>query len=141
MVKYYRDMTSEERKNLYIRSGYVQDLLNRSEDNYFYKDALKNVEKYKDTYIDKKGVLRWKSVDRVPPKELLLLWKYKKKRFDLDLAFIALERDTTIALNGYRKSQENVSKEVEEERLREMRAAFGTGVDVVDVITGKRIRT
>ncbi len=52
-------------------------------------------------------------------------------------AVAARKRECKEILNKYRI----LNNHINEERMNEIRAAFGPGVGVVDVITGKRTRT
>ena len=84
------------------------------------------------------GAYRWKSNGSVPNADMILTW--------LALGYItadeaersveAREADTTTFLKAYRK---NPPKVTAEERA-EMRAAFGEGETVVNILTGKKIR-
>jgi len=85
----------------------------------------------KNAYVDAEGVYRWKSNDRVPPEECLegvdpeTIAKCKAAR----------DKDTDKFLACYRESMKDYEHSAEE--LYEMRAAFGPGAKVVNVITGK----
>lgn len=85
--------------------------------------------------VEVEGVLRWKSNDAVVP------------RFVYDEAFVvcppeqgaAYDTETSRFISKYRASQAARAPSAEEQF--EMRAAFGPGVDVVDVLSGRRHRT
>lgn len=141
MVKYFKDMNNDERKSFYMRSGYVKDIITRPENNLFHKEALKKIERYVDTYKDKIGIIRWKNSGNIPPRELLILWKYKKKRFDIDLNLRALDMETSNTLNHYRAVRKYVSKEDLLEQKRNLRSAFGEGVIIKDILTGETKRS
>lgn len=143
MRKLYKDMSSAERKNLYLKSNYVRAKLGFQITGYamYLRDYDRYVKMYEETYIDKHGVLRWKTSNNVPPEELLLLWKYERKRFDLDITLNGSNNDLKRVINESRKYEANMSDEARRERELEMRAAFGPGVDVVNVLTGKKYRT
>ncbi len=93
-------------------------------------------EMIKDTYRDEDGILRWKSSHRVPPQDCL----EEMGLSDEDLHHCRLARDHEIDefLTAYRKQMEDHEHSAEE--LFEMRAAFGPGAEVVNVITGKKTR-
>ena len=84
------------------------------------------------------GVVRWTSNNRVMPKDCREILAHSAYRdlFDEEASRAAEEVETAAFLEGYRRSYKGPS----EEEKAEMRAAFGTGSTVVDVITGKRIR-
>lgn len=91
-----------------------------------------------DTYKDSNYVLRWKSNDRVPPQEVLDFWKFIGKRFNMSKSVAAREREDKQSIEQYKKRMENYKHSDEE--LSEMRAVYGKGTVIVDVITGKKIK-
>lgn len=82
------------------------------------------------------GVIRWKSSGRVPPTDVLDFWRHIGKRFNYNKSIAAQKRETREVLRQYRGNQRPPSPE----QLAEMRAAFGRGTKVVDVITGRKIK-
>ena len=85
------------------------------------------------------GVYHWKSNGSVPPDECLWmadvsdeLRKINETARDIELAKFAAQ---------YRERMANLTPEEEAERAFELRAAFGPGEVVVNVITGKRTIT
>lgn len=82
------------------------------------------------------GVVRWNSNGRVPPRDVLDLWKHVGKPFDHDRSVKAGEKETIEFLAAYRMA--NRDRKPDPEELAEMRVAFGPGAEVVDVITGRR---
>jgi len=82
-------------------------------------------------------VARWASSNRVLPKNCreILAHSAYRNLFDEEASRTAEEADTAAFLEHYRKNY----KEPGEEEIAEMRAAFGTGGTVVDIITCKRI--
>ena len=83
------------------------------------------------------GVVRWLSNDRVPPMDILEFWKLIGKSFDLELSSQLREKENAGYWEAYKQRIMNV--EPSQEELFEMRAAFGTGTTVVNVITQKVI--
>ena len=83
------------------------------------------------------GIVRWQSNNHVPPDEVLQVWIAAGKQFDLDGSVKQREADSLVYLEQYRKSRVNRSPEQIAEEQFEMRAAFGPGVTVVNVITGE----
>lgn len=86
-------------------------------------------------YVDDDGVLRWKSKDNPVPvsvleRDLFLEVSDVQKRAD--------DEDLERTLAEYREAEAN--REYTDEDLFEMRAAFGEGTSVVNVITGERIQ-
>ena len=84
------------------------------------------------------GVVRWTSNNRVMPKDCREILSHTAYRdlFSEEASRAAENAETAAFLESYRKNYTGPS----EEEKTEMRAAFGTGSTVVDVITGKRIR-
>ena len=83
-------------------------------------------------------VVRWTSNNRVMPKDCREILSHTAYRdlFSEEASRAAEDAETAAFLESYRKNYTGPS----EEEKAEMRAAFGTGSTVVDVITGKRIR-
>jgi hypothetical protein len=84
------------------------------------------------------GVVKWKNNNRVPPDGILDIWKELNLPFDFDKSKKTSEAQSRKILREYRESMKNHVPSAEE--LFEMRAAFGTGVTVVNAITGKKTR-
>lgn len=84
------------------------------------------------------GVVRWTSNNRVMPKDCREILSHTAYRdlFSEEASRAAEDAESAAFLESYRKNYTGPS----EEEKAEMRAAFGTGSTVVDVITGKRIR-
>jgi hypothetical protein len=84
------------------------------------------------------GVVRWTSNNRVMPKDCREILSYTVYRdlFSEEASREAEDEETAAFLEAYRRNYKGPSAE---ERA-EMRAAFGTGSTVVDIITGERIR-
>ena len=82
------------------------------------------------------GVCRWKSNNRVLPKDCREVLGHTPDRdlFDEQACKEADEAETAEAIAAYRRNH----RTTEEERM-EMRAAFGKGATVVDIFTGERI--
>lgn len=82
-------------------------------------------------------ILRWVSNNNVVPNDIMdaVDWPHKAEM----TAARSAEQD--IAILNYIKAQANRSPEQLAEEDFERRAAFGPGVEVVDVITGERTQT
>ena len=110
---------------------------------YWKRNAQQEIEKMSQRALDGEiffgadGVCRWKSNNRVLPAECREQLSYSPYRglFDEQACKVADEAETAEALENYSKNY----RTTEEERM-EMRAAFGKGTAVVDVISGERIR-
>ena len=111
---------------------------------YWAENAKKEVRKMEERQINGEiffgadGVVRWMSNNRVMPKDCREILSHTVYRdlFNEDASRAAEEAETAAFLDSYRKSYKGPS----EEEKAEMRAAFGTGSTVVNVITGERIR-
>ena len=93
------------------------------------------------TYFDKDGIVRWKSNDNVPPQEIL--WDFVCiKAIDVETRNRSMEvnnRETSAFLADYREKMRGHVPSAEERF--EMRAAFGGGAELVNIVTGERITT
>ena len=84
------------------------------------------------------GVARWASNDRVPPADCFHSHGLDRiPAIDVAKSTQAREIDLDIFLADYRAANQTIS----DERIAGARAAHGPGVDLVDVITGKKFRT
>ena len=118
--------------------------LNGSLGFYWAENAKKEIRKMEERQINGEiffgadGVVRWTSNNRVMPKDCREILSHTVYRdlYSEDASRAAEEAETAAFLESYRKSY----KEPGEEEKAEMRAAFGTGTTVVDIITGERIR-
>jgi hypothetical protein len=99
-------------------------------------EMIKQAEMKNEAYQDNKGVWRWKSNNRVPFEDMLESWNLDEETFKKCVA--AREADDANFFANYRKQMENY--EPDAETLYEMKAAFGEGAEVVNVITGKKIK-
>lgn len=120
------------------RNEYIRPFIDPRKE-YFKKDS-ERVEKNFDTetYFDDNGVIRWKSNNSVPPKDILEFWAYREKPFNYKLAEQTRKKEDDEFLEEYRKQMAN--HQPSEEELFEMRAAFGEGTTVVNVFTGKKTK-
>lgn len=87
--------------------------------------------------IDRNGVAR-NCIGRVVMRDMMDIIEHVSKDFNRENTEKALDKENQEFLKEYRKQQENY--EPSQEELAEMRAAFGEGETVVDVITGKKIK-
>ena len=74
----------------------------------------------------------------IPPRDILILWDSLGFDFDFDKTMAAYTEEGRIAMAEYRARQSRTPSE--EERF-EARAAFGAGVEVVDIISGRSYTT
>ena len=89
------------------------------------------------------SVVRWNRSGRVPPEDIL------RDFYGLGLitegvlnqSMVEAEIDTAKAIAEYRAARSQISDEQRAEEAFEMRAAFGPGAEVVDIITGQKIIT
>ena len=108
---------------------------------YWKKSAEKELEKVREELeqglitIDENGVAR-NRIGRVLMSDMLEKLTYITDEADAEATRAAREEETTAFFESYRKANHRHS----EEELNEMRATFGTGTTVVDIITGERIR-
>lgn len=118
--------------------------LNGSLGVYWAENAKKEIRKMEERQINGEiffgadGVVRWTSNNRVMPKDCREILSHTVYRdlFSEDASRVAEEDETAAFLESYRKNYKGSN----EEEKAEMRAAFGTGTTVCDIITGERIR-
>jgi hypothetical protein len=85
------------------------------------------------------GVYVWASNGRVPPADAIAEYEIDKlPGFDKALHDKARDEQTQKALSDYRKAMKNWEPSGEE--MAEMRAAFGPGATMVNIVTGKRFK-
>lgn len=84
------------------------------------------------------GIVRWNSNNNVPPTDVLELWQFMGFNFDMEDSLVAQKADLQSFLTDYRANQPSTPSA--EERF-EARAAFGSGVEIVNVITGSKFTT
>lgn len=87
------------------------------------------------------GVVRWNSNGSIPPDEILEIWQNACLDFNIDASKEMRKIDHQKFFEQYRIRQANRSQEQIEEQNSEARVAFGSGVDVINVITGERRTT
>jgi hypothetical protein len=86
-----------------------------------------------DSYLDNRGIRRWRSNDQVPPSDCLTAMGITSP----ELARMEDVRDAELT-NFLAEYRANQTEPTAEERF-EMRAAFGPGATVVNVITGRTL--
>ena len=123
-------------EGLNMKNRYI-DGLKYQKSHPFRTDAERMLDAFHtDTYIEN-GVIRWKSSQNVPPIDILEFWNYIGFDFDYKLSIEVAQKEIEEKINSYKKR--NIGKS--SETLYEMRAAFGEGVEVIDVLTGKSYKT
>lgn len=85
------------------------------------------------------GVVRWSSNDQVPPRDLLSDWFEAGciSKGTLRASMEARDADLTAFVAEYKRCQPSRPSD---EEMYELRANFEPGTEVVDVISGRRIR-
>ncbi len=97
------------------------------------KEAARNREKIETETYDIDGVKYWKTNDSPVP-----YWVYDEAGLDCpEIQREAHDRHVGESIAEYREQMKN--HVYSEEELFEMRAAFGPGVTVVNVLTGKKV--
>lgn len=102
----------------------------------FAKEYVDFMFRIKDAYQDIDGIYRWKSNNHIPFNDMLETWGLSKD--EIQKHEEARNKDTDSFLSEYRKQMKNHVPSNEE--MYEMRAAFGEGTTIVNVITGKKIK-
>ena len=105
------------------------------------KDAEKELDKVRaelangEITIDENGVAR-NCIGRVLMSDMLEKLTYVTDKVNAENTKAARDEEVSRELEEYRRNYKGPS----EEELLEMRAAFGAGTEVVDIITGQRIQ-
>jgi len=98
-------------------------------------DDEKAIEEFNENaMVDEDGIVRWKSNDRVPPSDCLGQWEGLKLSFNYVGSVLTGKEETRAAIAAYRANP----PELDAETRSEMRAEFGEGATVIDIITGRR---
>lgn len=85
------------------------------------------------------GVYVWATNGRVPPNDAIVEYGIDRlPNFNKELHDLIRKDQNDSFLSDYYENMKNHSPS--EEELYEMRAAFGTGVTVVNLVTGKKIK-
>jgi len=91
---------------------------------------------HKDAWVDEDRVVRWKSNNRIPFDDVTGDWAKLHLDFDFERSERVRKEEAIVAIEEYCRNYKGPS----EEELFEMRAAFGEGATVVNVITGKETK-
>lgn len=108
---------------------------------FWVKNAKKELEQIQSEFnqgkikVDENGVLR-NCIGRVAVEEVCEKCQYLGIVFDRTKTQVERYREDRKAMEKYKSQQ----REPNEEQLAEMRAVFGKGAVIVDVITGKEIK-
>ena len=98
----------------------------------------RNIESLRTDATITDGIIRWNSNGHIPPAEYVRLAAEIGLPVDVDACTRQRNEETAAFFAEYRRSQP--AQPSREERF-EARAAFGPGVNVVDVISGRRVTT
>lgn len=118
-------------------SDYVRDY-DRNDNSLWAKYARRLVVKLRTEATITDGIIRWDSNGAVPPGDCLALAAHIGLPVNLAACKAVSDRETDAFLTDYRKRN---SGPVSAEQRAEMRAAFGPGATVVNVLTGRRTQT
>ncbi len=107
------------------------------------RNALEEVAKMQmkvdagDVAVDENGAAYWKSKGSYLMDDTAEILSYTSFKFDVEATKVARDKQVDEQIAEYRKSRRNYTYSAEE--LYEMRAAFGPGTTVVDVLTGETV--
>lgn len=85
-----------------------------------------------DAYVVR-GIVRWSSNDSVPPRDVMADWDSLGVEFDYWKSVAVREDEVCASLKEYS------NRSPSPEDMSEMRAAFGEGANVVNIISGAKI--
>ena len=100
------------------------------------EDARRLADKLRSDATITDGVIRWNSNQRVPPEECVELAAHIGLPVNVATCTATRDAEVSAFLTAYRKQNRRVTAE----QRAEMRAAFGPGTRVVNVITGRVTR-
>lgn len=109
---------------------------------YWRESAREEIEKLQEKadngeiLVDENGAASWKSNGRALPSDCAEKLSWTTLDFSIEATAAKRDEETARSLESYRRSYMGPAAE---ERM-EMKAAFGKGTTVVDIITGERIR-
>lgn len=95
------------------------------------------IEKFDNDTIIEKGVIRWKSNNQVPPDDVLQVWVEAGKSIDLQKCQAASSADMEVFVEQYRKNRAHRTPDQIREEQADQLAAFGSGVTVINIVTGE----
>ena len=98
-------------------------------------EALQKKANNGEILVDENGAASWKNNGRAIPSDCAEKLSYTTLGFSMKATAAKREAETAAFLESYRQNH----RTSEEDRM-EMRAAFGAGTTVVDIITGERAR-
>lgn len=99
----------------------------------YHREATRLADDFRTKATVADGVVRWDSNNHVPPLDIRHLWHHLGFVFDWAATQAAYDQDLRETLAAYRAANKNGP--CAEERA-EVRAAMGSGVEMVNVITG-----
>lgn len=123
-------------------SRFEQEILGALGD-FWKREAEKKVAEYKakaelgEILVDENGAAYWKSNGRYLPYDCAEILNYTGFAFDYEATKRAEKKQLSAESKEYRKSMQNYV--YSDEELCEMRAAFGPGTQVVNVLTGQTV--
>lgn len=118
MTNVSKKQLDAKKKELYDNNRFIQALRNEKPTSFNYGYAEKLAKRYgQDTYLDKNGLVRWKKNDNIPNIEILVLWKYRGRRFDLFKNIAAFNGDTAKAANRYFEQVKQHTLSSDEKRM------------------------
>jgi hypothetical protein len=106
--------------------------------NYQANELKRNIEyAQKSDYTITNGIVRWDSNNQVPPADMVEAIATFESSVDVEASKAAREVDNAAFIEQYIKGQASRTEEQKREEAFEMRAAFGPGEKVVNIITGE----
>ena len=113
---------------------------------FWYKNAREEVDRLynqkDEMIIEEDGAVRWKSNGNYLPDDCMEKLKYASydlsSKISREATKIKREKQNKKFIQEYRKQMENYV--YTEEELEEMRNAFGEGAEVINILTGKKIK-
>jgi len=135
--EYIRKLTNFD----YIRYEDISD--NENLINLNKRDVLSLLKDIQNQVYISKNVAYWKNTDKEVPDDIAILMAYME--VEIDGQFINLkkqleQREATVAHELEKMREEQMNKPYSDEEMFEMRAAFGEGATVVNILTGEKVK-
>lgn len=105
----------------------------------FFEDAEGMINKFDNESEVVDGIVRWKSNKSIPPVDILQIWAFCEKPFDYSASEIQRQVEVRDFLEQYRAQE--AQNPVSEEQIAMARGAHGSGVTLVNAITGRKFTT
>jgi hypothetical protein len=98
-------------------------------------------ENWRQAYLDEDSIVRWQSNNQIPFADMLNTFVIARLITSdvADNCEILRDQETTASIAAYIEARKTRTSEQKAEEAYELRAAFGPGVEIVDMLTGETV--